>query len=139
MQFVAITSIQRGNVGATLSQSVGTQHIQDSGANAAQQSEKPAKAAATLSEDAGQKAGSAVLEVYPKEKDLKEFTEQLNNLMTSMNNHIKFELHTDSATLMVQVEDRQTHKIIKEVPSHEFLDMVVRIKDCIGAFLDEKA
>ena len=56
-----------------------------------------------------------------------------------MNNHIKFELHTDSATLMVQVEDRQTHKIIKEVPSHEFLDMVVRIKDCIGAFLDEKA
>lgn len=139
MQFVAITSIQRGNVGATLSQSVGTQHIQNSGANAAQQSEKPAKAAATLPEDAGQQAGSAVLEVQPKEKDLKEITEQLNNLMTSMNNHIKFELHTDSATLMVQVEDRQTHKIIKEVPSHEFLDMVVRIKDCIGAFLDEKA
>lgn len=75
----------------------------------------------------------------PTAEELENITEQLNNLMLSMNNDIAFALHEDTKTLMVRVEDSKTHKIIREVPSGEFLDMVVKIRDCIGALVDKNA
>lgn len=73
------------------------------------------------------------------ECDLTDITDSLNGFMHSINTDIKFELHTESNTLMVQVEDSKTHRILKEVPAHELLDIVTRLRDCIGVFLDQKA
>lgn len=72
------------------------------------------------------------------ERDLQQITDQLNDFMQSLNTSIHFELHRETETLMVQVEDSQTHKIIKEVPSSELLDMVAKLKESIGAFVDKK-
>lgn len=72
------------------------------------------------------------------EKELQDITNQLNSFMQSLNTNIHFELHRETETLMVQVEDSQTHKIIKEVPSSELLDMVAKLRECIGAFVDKK-
>lgn len=69
---------------------------------------------------------------------MQQITEQLNDFMQSLNTSIHFELHQETETLMVQVEDSQTHKIIKEVPSSELLDMVAKLRECIGAFVDKK-
>ena len=74
----------------------------------------------------------------PGEKELQDITKQLNSFMQSLNTNIHFELHRETETLMVQVEDSQTHKIIKEVPSSELLDMVAKLRECIGAFVDKK-
>lgn len=74
----------------------------------------------------------------PNENDLQDITERLNDFMQTINTSIQFELHHETTTLMVQVVDSDTCKVIKEVPAHEFLDMVVKIRECIGAFLDEK-
>lgn len=72
------------------------------------------------------------------EKNLQQITEQLNDFMQSLNTSIHFELHQATETLMVQVEDSQTHKVIKEVPSSELLDMMAKLRESIGAFVDKK-
>jgi len=73
------------------------------------------------------------------ESDLADVTEELNNFMESMNTNIKFTLHTRTNELMVQVEDNKTHRILKECPAHELLDMVARMRDYVGGLLDKKA
>ena len=71
-------------------------------------------------------------------KDFENVTNELNNFMQSMNTDIQFLLHTKTSILMVQVEDSKTHKIIKECPAHELLDMVARIREYVGILLDKK-
>ena len=71
-------------------------------------------------------------------KGFENITNELNKFMQSMNTDIQFLLHTKTSTLMVQVEDRKTHKILKECPAHELLDMVARIREYVGIFLDKK-
>ena len=74
----------------------------------------------------------------PTEHQLENVTEQLNNFMQSMNTDIHFVLHTKTNTLMIQVEDSKNHKVLKECPAHELLDMVARLRDYVGAFVDKK-
>lgn len=88
--------------------------------------------------DNKQNTGTTADQNQPSENEVKNITEELNNFMQSMNTDIKFELHTKTNTLMIQVVDNESHKVLKEVPSHELLDMVAKIRDCIGAFLDKK-
>lgn len=83
--------------------------------------------------------GTTADENQLSENELDNITEKLNNFMQSLNTNIQFELHTETMTLMIQAVDNKTHEVIKEFPSHELLDMVARIKDCIGVFLDKKA
>ena len=73
------------------------------------------------------------------EEELKDITEELNNCMQAMNTDIGFLLHKETGTLIVQVEDVKTHKVLKEYPAREFLDRVARIRDCVGVFLDKMA
>lgn len=73
------------------------------------------------------------------EDELKNITGELNNCMQAMNTDIGFLLHTETGTLIVQVEDIKTHKVLKEYPAQEFLDRIARIRDCVGVFLDQMA
>ena|GEM_PF-1144338 len=75
----------------------------------------------------------------PNESELIKVTDELNNFMESMNTDIKFVLHTRTNELMIQVQDSKTHKILKECPSHELLDVVAKMRDYVGALLDKKA
>ena len=73
------------------------------------------------------------------ESQCKKVTEELNNFMQSMNTDIKFVFHNRTDTLMIQVEDGKTHRVLKEFPAHELLDMVAKMKDDVGALVDQKA
>ena len=53
-------------------------------------------------------------------------------------NTLRLELHETSNRLMVKLIDKNTEEVIKEIPSEEFLDMVGRIKEFMGVFLDER-
>ena len=75
----------------------------------------------------------------PSASQCKKMTEELNNFMQSMNTDIKFVLHNRTDTLMIQVDDGKTHKILKEFPAHELLDMVANIKNDVGALVDQRA
>lgn len=86
-----------------------------------------------------QNTGTAIKENQPNEDELKNITDELNNCMQGMNTDIGFLLHRETGTLIVQIEDTITHKVLKEYPAQEFLDRVARIRDCVGVFLDKMA
>ena len=89
--------------------------------------------------DNKQNTGTTADNNQPSESQCKKVTEELNNFMQSMNTDIKFVLHNSTDTLMIQVEDGKTHKILKEFRAHELLDMVANIKNDVGALVDQKA
>ncbi len=71
-------------------------------------------------------------------EEVRELTEALNKFMTSMNADLQFALHEKTKSLMVQLIDPKNQQVIKEFPQHEFLDMVARISEYVGALLDKK-
>jgi len=96
----------------------------------------------TTTSDVNNKTGSSTATTTTKpltEGQLTKATDELNNFMQSMNTDIKFKLHVATNQLMIQVEDSKTHKILKECPPHEVLDMVARMKEYLGSLVDKKA
>lgn len=88
--------------------------------------------------DQQQQTGTTVDNQQSSADEFQKMTDELNNFMESMNTDIHFVLHTKTDTLMIQVQDNKTHKVLKECPSHELLDMVAKMRDTIGILLDKK-
>jgi flagellar protein FlaG len=103
---------------------------------------------------ANQQETATTIQVYPdqeldvdrkdetshlKKEDIENITDGLNDFMQSINTDIKFVLHQKTDTLMVQVVDMEKHKVLREAPPKELLDVLARIRDFVGALLDKKA
>lgn len=73
------------------------------------------------------------------EKDLKNITQAMNQFMENMNADLHFSVHEKTKQLMVRLVDEKTNKVLKEFPSHEFLDMMAGIQEYVGIILDKKA
>jgi flagellar protein FlaG len=65
-------------------------------------------------------------------------TDGLNDFMQSLNTNLKFVLHQKTDTLMVQIVDIKSQKVLREAPPKEILDVVAKIHDLIGALIDQK-
>ncbi|WP_018249167.1 flagellar protein FlaG [Orenia marismortui] len=63
---------------------------------------------------------------------------ELNDAVQAVHKDLKFELHDESERMMVKVMDLDKHKVIKELPPEEVLDMVGKIKEMVGLIIDEK-
>lgn len=72
-------------------------------------------------------------------QNVPEVVESLNNLMDMVNRRMEFAVHKETGRLMVKVVDKDTQKVIKTIPPEEFLDLVARIDEMVGLFLDEQA
>lgn len=69
--------------------------------------------------------------------------DKIRNLVEDSNhrladNRLEFQLHEKSNRFMVKLIDKKTDKVIKEIPSEEFLDLVGRIEEFMGVFVDER-
>ena len=71
--------------------------------------------------------------------DLKTMTEEMNKFMQLMNADLQFTMHEKTQQLMVQVVDTKDQKVLREFPSHEFLDTIAKIREYVGLLLDKKA
>jgi flagellar protein FlaG len=63
--------------------------------------------------------------------------EEANAHMQLVNQGLRFQVHEGTSQLLVQVVDRISGEVLRELPPHEFLDLVVRMREMVGAFLDE--
>lgn len=72
-------------------------------------------------------------------RDLDKATEEMTKWIQSLNTDIRFALHEETKSLMVQVIDIKDQRVLKEFPPHDFLDMVAKIREYVGMLLDEKA
>ena len=71
-------------------------------------------------------------------EDLKKMTATMNQSLESMDTNIRFKYHEKTKELMVQVVDQTNNKVLREIPSHEFLDTIAAIRSCVGVLLDKK-
>lgn len=51
---------------------------------------------------------------------------------------LEFSIHKQTNQIMIKVIDNNTHEVIKEVPSEKILDMMAKIVELSGNFIDER-
>jgi len=73
-----------------------------------------------------------------QEEHLDHALEMLNSAAQSRNRSILFNLQSDSGRVQVKVVDKDTDKVIREIPSEEVMAMVEKLHDYIGMLTDEK-
>jgi flagellar protein FlaG len=73
------------------------------------------------------------------EKEVKAITEKLENTAASLNFDLDFQVHKKTGKIFVKVVDKNTHKVIKEIPSESMLDFLSKFEDAIGALFDGKS
>lgn len=69
--------------------------------------------------------------------DILEINGALNSFMTAINSDLHFVVHEKTKEIMLQVIDRRDNKVIKEIPSHEMLDVIANIRESVGALFDK--
>jgi flagellar protein FlaG len=58
---------------------------------------------------------------------LEQIVNDANQVLTGFNASLSFEIHKSTDTLMVRLTDRNTHEVIREMPSKEFLDLQAKL------------
>ena len=64
--------------------------------------------------------------------------EELDELNRIIDKGFQFQIHEGSDRIWVQVIDKHTDEIIREVPPEQVLDIVAGLKEIVGLLIDEK-
>ncbi|MDZ5711483.1 flagellar protein FlaG [Jeotgalibacillus haloalkalitolerans] len=75
----------------------------------------------------------------PKEEQLEQAVQGLNNLLKPYDSHLKFEYHEDLGEYYVTIVDDVSKEVIKEIPSKKLLDSYAAMADFLGILMDQKA
>lgn len=69
---------------------------------------------------------------------LPEAVKQLEQIVQAFDRNLKFRIHEDTKSVMVQVFNTETKEVIREFPSEQILDMVSMFqKQLAGLFVDK--
>ncbi|WP_035175306.1 flagellar protein FlaG [Bacillus atrophaeus] len=63
---------------------------------------------------------------------------EINKLLEPSQVHLKFELHEKLNEYYVKVIEDSTNKVIREIPSKQWLDFYAAMTEFLGLFVDEK-
>ena len=72
-----------------------------------------------------------------KVEDIQQMTAAMNQFLQLSNPNMQFVIHEKTEALMVQFVDTKSGQVLKEFPSHEFLDTIANIRDYVGILLDK--
>ena len=85
-----------------------------------------------------QRVPEAEPKVNTPEIDIAQITEDLRIVSQAFNRRLQFSVNHDLNQVVVKVIDRQTDKVIKELPSEELQRLHVRVREAIGLLIDEE-
>jgi len=68
---------------------------------------------------------------------IKKAVEQLNKKM-SANSEAVFGIHEDTNRVTIKIVDKDTKKVIKELPPEKTLDMIAKVWELAGILVDER-
>ena len=71
--------------------------------------------------------------------DVEDMVDELNEVFHYVNERLQFSVHEGTNRVMVKVVDRDTDEVIREVPPEKFLDLVAKLQELVGIFVDKKA
>lgn len=69
---------------------------------------------------------------------LQKMVEGMNDFLHVSYTNLNFELHEETNRYFVQVIEKDTEKVIREIPQKEFLDMFSKMMDYLGIVLDKR-
>ena len=70
--------------------------------------------------------------------DLEKSAEGMNKFLELNFTSLKFQVHEDLDRLFVEIVDKNTQEVVREIPPKEFLDMVASMLDFVGLLVDKK-
>ena len=76
-------------------------------------------------------------EEIPRE-EIERATDKLNRLMGIIDKQMKFSIHENSHRVIVKIVDRQTGKVLNEIPPKNIIDMLESFSDMVGLQLDKR-
>ena len=71
------------------------------------------------------------------EQELKQAIQQINQSFAGSNEAVSFTYEEKLGQLFVQITDNQSGEVIREVPSKEFIQHQVAMKELVGLLLDK--
>ena len=75
------------------------------------------------------------------QEQMEDFTEEValeaNEVTDILKKGLLLKLHKDTDRYFVQVINMETQEVLQELPPKEFLDLVAKIRNLVGVFLDE--
>lgn len=72
------------------------------------------------------------------EKQWINLIERANKALTGGNRSFEFSIHQATNQIMIKVIDTETHDVIREIPNEKILDMVAKMWEMAGIFVDER-
>lgn len=71
-------------------------------------------------------------------KELKAAVDKANKVLFKNNTHLQFKVHEITKDVMVKVINDESGEVLKEFPPEKILDMVAKLWEIAGLFVDEK-
>lgn len=71
-------------------------------------------------------------------KELKAAVDKANKVLFKNNTHLQFKVHEKTKDVMVKVINDESGEVLKEFPPEKILDMVAKLWEIAGIFVDEK-
>ncbi len=72
------------------------------------------------------------------EKQWINLIERANKALSGGNRSFEFSIHEATNQIMIKVINTDTNEIIREIPNEKILDMVAKMWDMAGIFVDER-
>lgn len=74
----------------------------------------------------------------PLTRDIRETLDSLEKLISRFNRRFEFVLDEQINRIVVKVIDRETDKLIKEIPPEEIQHLIARLRETMGLLVDEE-
>ncbi len=72
-------------------------------------------------------------------EETKQITSDLNEYMSDLQTNLRFSIYEKlDHQVVVEIKNRQTDELIKQIPSEEILELRVKMEELTGMLLDEK-
>jgi flagellar protein FlaG len=73
------------------------------------------------------------------EKDVEKAVDKLNKLLEDNTTHAEYEFYGKSKNLTVKIVNNKTKEVVQELPPKKIIDMIDKLCELAGIFVDKKA
>lgn len=85
-----------------------------------------------------EEANSVTNQDVSKEQ-LEILAEKLQEFVSSLNKGLQFSVHEESGRDVIKVIDRESDEVVRQYPSEEVLELVAKLSDAAGNFINSQA
>lgn len=74
----------------------------------------------------------------PSIDETKSSVEKANKMLFKNNTHLKFDINEECERVIVRIIDDETGEVLKEIPDEDFVEMMHKLCEIAGIFIDER-